>query len=119
MNANSRIVTLGDSVSWGQGLLPQHKFANLVAATFGASTSGNNFMMAHSGAIIGATKPGTTTSTNPEIPAPSPMIIDQVSQVQAPETADLVLVMGGINDVNITTIFDPFTPLADLHNATN
>ncbi len=59
MNANSRIVTLGDSVSWGQGLLPQHKFANLVAATFGASTSGNNFMMAHSGAIIGATKPST------------------------------------------------------------
>ncbi len=46
------------------------------------------------------------------------MIIDQVSQVQAPETVDLVLLMGSINDVNITTIFDPFTTLNDLHTLT-
>jgi hypothetical protein len=118
MSADLRIIVLGDSVSWGQGLLPQHKFASLVAASIGAANSGDNFMMAHSGAIIGVSKPDPTTSTNAEIPAPAPMIIDQVSQVQAPETVDLVLLTGGINDVNITTIFDPFTRLPYLHQLT-
>jgi lysophospholipase L1-like esterase len=116
--ANSLIVTLGDSVSWGQGLLTQHKFANLVAAAYGASSAGNNFMLAHSGAIIGVSDPQPATSVNPEIPAPSPMVIDQIGQVQLPETVDLVLVMGGINDVNITTIFNPLTALADLRKLT-
>lgn len=118
MNANPRIVVLGDSVSWGQGLLPQHKFANLVASSLGGSTAADNFMLAHSGAIIGVSAPDARTSVNPEIPAPAPMIIDQVSQVRAPETVDLVLLMGGINDVNITTIFDPFTSLPHLHQLT-
>ena len=118
MDATSRIVTLGDSVSWGQGLLTQHKFASLVADAFGASSVGNDFILAHSGAIIGVSDPKTTTSINPEIPAPSPMIIDQVGQVQSPETVDLVLLTGGINDVNITTIFNPLTALADLRKST-
>ena len=118
MNANPRIVVLGDSVSWGQGLLPQHKFANLVASSTGGSANSNSFMLAHSGAIIGVSNPDPRTSRDSEIPAPTPMIIDQVSQVQTPETVDLVLIMGGINDVNVTTIFDPFTTLADLHKLT-
>jgi lysophospholipase L1-like esterase len=115
MDAKSRIVTLGDSVAWGQGLLPQNKFANLVAAAFDVSTASNGFMQAHSGAIIGVSDPDATTSVNPEIPASSPMIIDQVSSVTWPETVDLVLLVAGINDVNIRTIFDPFTtmPLID------
>jgi lysophospholipase L1-like esterase len=112
MDATSRIVTLGDSVSWGQGLLPQHKFANLVAATFGVSTATNSFMQAHSGAIIGVSDPDPTTSLNPEIPSSSPMITDQAASVATPETVDLVLLAAGINDVNIRTIFDPFTPLS-------
>jgi lysophospholipase L1-like esterase len=111
MDANSRMVTLGDSVAWGQGLQTQHKFANLVAAAFAISTASNGFMQAHSGAIIGVSDPDATTSVNPEIPAPSPMIIDQVSTVASPETVDLVLLTAGINDVNIRTIFDPLTPL--------
>jgi lysophospholipase L1-like esterase len=118
MDANSRIITLGDSVSWGQGLLPPHKFACLVANSIGASISGNGFILAHSGAIIGVSKPDPTSSINPEIPAPAPMIINQLSQVQAPDTVDLVLLTGGINDVNITTIFDPFTTLRYLHELT-
>ena len=118
MDANSRIITLGDSVAWVQGLLTQNKFANLVAASFGACSTGINFMQAHSGAIIGVSNPKIQTSINPEIPAPAPMIIDQVGQVQSPATVDLVLLMGGINDVDIRTIFNPFTSLSALRQLT-
>lgn len=118
MDANSRMVTLGDSVSWGQGLLPQNKFANLVAAAFGISTTSNGFMQAHSGAIIGVSNPDATTSIDPEIPAPSAMIINQASSLTLPGSVDLVLLMAGINDVNIRTIFDPLTPLARIDQLT-
>ncbi|HEY3861509.1 MAG TPA: hypothetical protein VGO59_06430 [Verrucomicrobiae bacterium] len=118
MDANSRIVTLGDSVAWGQGLLPRHKFANLVAGAYGVSTASAGFMQAHSGAIIGITDPDAATSVNPEIPASSPMIVDQIISVASPETVDLVLLTAGINDVNIRTIFDPFTSLARIDQLT-
>jgi lysophospholipase L1-like esterase len=118
MDANSRIITLGDSVAWGQGLLPQHKFASLVAAAYGVSTESPGFMQAHSGAIIGLSDPDATTSVNPEIPASAPMVKDQISSIASPETVDLVLLMAGINDVNIRTIFDPLTPLARIDQLT-
>jgi lysophospholipase L1-like esterase len=43
MNPAARIVVLGDSVTWGQGLLPAHKFVTLVAAGMNAPSLGDEF----------------------------------------------------------------------------
>ena len=49
-----KIVVLGDSVPWGQGLLDEHKYANQIAAELCQSPATDIYMLAHSGAIIGA-----------------------------------------------------------------
>jgi lysophospholipase L1-like esterase len=118
MNPITRIIVLGDSVTWGQGLLPAHKFANLVAAGLGLPSLGNDAFVAHSGAIIGVHNPATTSARDGEIPVPAPMIIDQVSAVPAPLSADLVIITGGINDIGVDTIVNPLTDLGTLRAAT-
>lgn len=117
MGNYSRMVTLGDSVTWGQGLLSQNKFSSLVAGALGIASSSAS-LLAHSGACIGVTNPSPVTSTTPEIPSPSPLIIDQIGQTSSPDTIDLVLLIGGINDVSVQAIVDPFTSLTDLRRAT-
>src|SRR5580658_9574934 len=118
MSAISRIATLGDSVTWGQGLVAGHKFANLVAGAFGVPPLGNDLLLAHSGAIIGISNPDSTTALDNEVPVPAPMIIDQIGRVPSPATIDLVLMTGGINDIGVATIVNPMTGLDDLRAAT-
>ena len=114
----TQIAVLGDSVTWGQGLLPPDKFANLIAAQYGLPPLAGNFMLAHSGAIIGVTNPDVLTAPNKEIPVPAPMITEQIGIVPNPGMVDLVLINGGINDIGIATIVNPLTSLKDLHNLT-
>jgi hypothetical protein len=51
MANNFRVVTLGDSVTWGQGLLGAEKFDAMAAAALGPNAPQR---LAHSGAVIGA-----------------------------------------------------------------
>jgi lysophospholipase L1-like esterase len=103
--ANSfRIVNLGDSVPWGQGLLEAEKYDILVKAALSAKYPGGVTLerSAHSGAVIGAGI-ATGTSAPGEVPVARPTIIEQCEQfANAPETVDLVLVNGGINDVGVS-----------------
>src|SRR5207302_1523108 len=112
---NLKIAVLGDSVPWGQGLLDEHKYAYQIKHKLQAS---DLFLKAHSGAVIcdsNRTRQAVATS---EVPIATPTILDQVDQVDNPSLIDLVLLNGGINDVNIRTILNPATTSAYLHEVT-
>jgi lysophospholipase L1-like esterase len=113
----SRMIVLGDSVPWGEGLAPQHKYATLVGAGLGLPVAPEFF--AHSGAIVdpsgslGSAVDGCATISS-EIPLHAPSIRAQVRTVPNPQTADFVLLNGGINDVDIHRMFNPFIRNIDL-----
>ncbi|HJQ27500.1 MAG TPA: SGNH/GDSL hydrolase family protein [Blastocatellia bacterium] len=110
--ATYRIVVLGDSVNWGRGLLPAEKFHSLVQA---AIPDAESTMFAHSGATIGVGVPPTEAAVDGEVPTAYPTILQQVSAFNdAPEAVDLVLVNGGINDINFRNILNPLTDSAHL-----
>src|SRR5689334_7934291 len=110
--ANFRMVVLGDSVNWGQGLETAEKFYSLVKVALSADEC---TLLAHSGATIGA---GITTTEAPidgEVPTSYPTILQQCAAfADSPETVDLVIVNGGINDIDVRSILNPFTDSSDL-----
>ena len=74
-----RIVTLGDSIPWGQGLLDNEKFDSLVRVALGPTHVEGVTLdrVAHSGAVIGdqgAT--GATGATGPQGPSGSDTLND-------------------------------------------
>lgn len=117
----TRLVVLGDSVAWGQGLAPEHKYSSLLSAKLAANGAPAPAVesYAHSGAVIDPQ--GTLGDSvapchaiSGEIPEAAPSIRAQIRTVPTPETADLVLLDGGINDVEVVRIVNPFTRVADL-----
>ena len=107
-----RILVIGDSILWGQGLHEHEKIHTLVAEALRERRPGMSIdldMRAHSGAIIG--EPDDPLRTPPlegpyagEVPVKQPTLFQQVDAAldgrqRAPEV-DLVLVSGGVNDVN-------------------
>ena len=119
-NGTFRMLVLGDSVPWGQGLLGQDKFHTLVAQKLPGGTGNpplEKTVLAHSGATIGV---GVNTNEGPldgEVPTAYPTILEQVAQFNdSPETVDLILMNGGINDVDVRDIFNPFTDTSHLQD---
>jgi len=93
-----RIVTFGDSIPWGQGLLEDEKYDSLIKqALLPSHPEGITIeRLAHSDAVIGAFG-ATGTSESGEVPGSRPSIIEQCDAfVNDPETVDLVLLDGGI-----------------------
>jgi lysophospholipase L1-like esterase len=108
---NFRIVCLGDSIVWGQGLLPNEKFNTLVQQALLPKYPGGVTLesVAHSGAVIGATGASGTPQVG-EVPASRLSIIEQCDGYNnAPDNVDLVLMDGGINDVGVASILNPFS----------
>jgi len=116
--ANFRMVVLGDSVTWGQGLLTQEKFYTLVKlALTGTNGTQGVTVLAHSGATIGAHVTTTEPSVDGEVPTSYPTIIQQCdSFMDAPEAVDLVILNGGINDIDVRLLLNPLTDTNDLHD---
>src|SRR5438270_2761966 len=113
--ANFRIVVLGDSVPWGQGLEPAEKFHALVQAAIPNSESS---LLAHSGATIGVGVPLTEAQVDGEVPTAYLTILQQCGAFDdAPETVDLVIINGGINDINFRFIINPLTDSAHLKDS--
>jgi hypothetical protein len=111
-----RIVSLGDSVPWGQGLLETEKYDCLLRDALMPKFPGGVSLqrLAHSGAIIGAS-PVTGNAADGEVPVPRPTIIEQCdSFTDAPDTVDLLLINGGINDIGVATILNPFAVVPSL-----
>jgi hypothetical protein len=105
-----RVVNIGDSVPWGQGLLEDQKYDVRVKQTLLPRFPGGVSLqrLAHSGAVIGA-RPTVGNTAPGEVPVPRPTIIEQCDGfVDSPETVDLVLINGGINNVGVATILNPF-----------
>jgi lysophospholipase L1-like esterase len=114
-----RILALGDSVVWGQGLQEPHKMHAQVAAAVKAASGGMQVyttLLAHSGAIIGVGRTTTRSAIHPEVPTDHPTILQQCANaaVDDADTVDLVIVDGGINDVDVRTILNPLTTTAEL-----
>ena len=103
-----RMLVLGDSVAWGQGLLDAEKFWSRTAELVRSRDGGIGvypMVRAHSGAMIGLDNDVVAAPLDGEIPALLPSILQQVSEVEdltAEQRADirLVLLTGGINDVD-------------------
>lgn len=130
------IVALGDSIMWGQGLPEQLKFRTLVANWLQAQYGTGRTVIqwpthAHSGAVTGMGMwPSYTNNQDPdswsmtnlptypypgEVPSGYPSISFQIgmtvkdlqNQKVSPADVDLVLLDGGINDLNILNILNP------------
>ncbi len=111
-----RIVVLGDSVTWGQGLLDADKMHRLVAARIPQAEIAS--VLAHSGAIIGVCGRQTRLPADGEVPTAYPSILQQCDGFHDdPASVDLVIVNGGINDLDVRYILNPMTETADLRDA--
>jgi hypothetical protein len=110
-----RILTMGDSVMWGQGLLPSEKLDYLVKRSLESAYRAHVSLesLAHSGAVIG--EHGASGTPEPgEVPAARLSIIEQCDGFcESPETINLVLMNGGMNDVGVSTILNPSAPPLD------
>ncbi len=112
-----RVLVLGDSVMWGQGLQAHQKIhARVIAALRAREGDIGAYprLLAHSGAIVGAS--GVTgEGVDPEVPWSYPTIRQQAqADVPDPESVDVVLVNGGINDIEVNRILSPGTSFTDL-----
>jgi lysophospholipase L1-like esterase len=113
-----RMLVLGDSIMWGQGLKEEKKFSYAVQEWLCANTGRKVLARreAHSGATIVSDMPGRT-SPEGEINLSDPTVNQQVDAALAAYEAesvdagmvDLVLVDGCINDVSADMIIDAMT----------
>ena len=103
------LVTLGDSVHWGQGLVRDHKLHWLVfRELFKIHPGLQDHHFAHSGATIGVGATVTQQRVDGEVPVAYPTILEQVAGFTgSPADVVAVLVNGGINDVDIRNILNP------------
>ncbi|MFN2566412.1 MAG: hypothetical protein ABR499_15560 [Gemmatimonadaceae bacterium] len=127
LGRNFNMLVLGDSIMWGQGLLDHQKFSYGVQQWVRQRLPGigvDRHVFAHSGATIspqgaGPDDPSTDAhgfvEWHGEYPRSRMSITYQVGWARdalrskgiAPEDVDLVLMDGGINDVEVTSILNP------------
>jgi hypothetical protein len=130
------MICLGDSVMWGQGLNDSSKFTTKVKTWLESRLPGrtvNNFVYARSGATIGpdadvpnesAVQPWMNNRALGEVPCSWPWVQQQVtiarddlaSQNIPGDSVDLVLLDGGINDVNVKTLLNATNDEALIRN---
>lgn len=113
------MLCFGDSVMWGQGLLPVEKFnAKVFEALAGSPPQADELQsFAHSGAIIGAGDDTVKPAIDPEVPDSYPTIYQQIAAYEGDTDVDLILINGSINDVGAMTIVSPLTDADDLRRS--
>jgi lysophospholipase L1-like esterase len=114
------LLTLGDSVHWGQGLRPEHKLHTIVGTELRKTMPDLvDHLLAHSGATIGLGATITQQRVDGEVPIAYPTVFQQLEAfVGDPADVRVVLVNGGINDVDIRRVLNPLTPPALLTDLT-
>jgi lysophospholipase L1-like esterase len=116
VNTPFRIVSMGDSIIWGQGLLETEKFDYLVWQNLQAKIGNVSppDRIAHSGAVICAK--GDSEGPEPgEVPVPLYSIMEQCARyADSSEAVDIVFLDGGINDVGLATILNPLAVIPSL-----
>ncbi len=120
-------LVLGDSLIWGQGLKEEQKFYSLTKRwladeLFAGTRTVNLNVKAHSGSTIMLNEEETAalakanrdalTAIHPEINVSFPSIKAQLDAAQddylVPENVDLVMLSGGIPEVGVAKIVNPF-----------
>ena len=119
------VLSVGDSIAWGQGLLESDKYVSLTLSHLSQkypNAKFNSIVSAHSGAPIGFGKADVGSGADAEVPIDSPTIFSQVvnasSGIAAGSDVRLVLLNGGINDIGVNTLIDPRLMEADLRAKT-
>lgn len=117
-DASFKLLVLGDSVVWGQGLNEDAKFYTIVQQGLEQQLSRrvDKLNLSHSGAAI-LPKAKPCPSLPGEVPIGTPTLYAQAKTAQSmyaaagvkPEAIDLVLLNGGINDVGFPVIVNPGT----------
>src|SRR4029078_686333 len=76
-------------------------------------------LRAHSGAPTGVNEDDEDEPVDGEVPVPRPTVLQQVDAYM-PTTSEvgMVLVNGGLSDIDFRVILNPFTSLNDLHRKT-
>jgi hypothetical protein len=113
------MLVLGDSIQWGTGLQDAEKMHSLIENEI-QKINGNigiyKDIQAHTGATIGITVNGdmdtnicTPLKEDGEVPTSYPTIIQQADNftLTPPAMVDLILIDGGINDIDINNILNP------------
>lgn len=116
-----KMVCFGDSVMWGQGLPMESKFNYQVFQALAGRPPQNGELLsfAHSGAVIGAGDDNVKPAIDPEVPDSYPTIFQQLAACSDEDCdADIVLIDGGINDVDAMKIVNPLSDTDDLIRAT-
>jgi len=118
----STLLILGDSVPWGQGLAPAHKFTSFALEHIRAQTHDplvDAHMFAHSGAVIGWNRSQTGDVRPGEVPVDYPTIKQQVNAAAGLSgQTKWIVINGGINDVDIHRMFNPMVPQKRLKDLT-
>jgi hypothetical protein len=114
-----KIIACGDSVMWGQGLDDAQKIHRVFMDLTAPERSPVLLdFTARSGAVIDA-EPNTAKARAPasrEVPFSEPTILQQIDGVSQSNCrqATLLILNGGINDVNFRTIINPTSSLEEL-----
>ncbi len=100
-----QLAVIGDSVLWGQGLREKDKSSHDVQEWLAKRLHRPVYrtVYAHSGASIGETDSQLAPSVG-EVPQGSPSVTQQVAGARSPETVDVLLLNGCINDVPASKI---------------
>lgn len=120
-------LVLGDSLVWGQGLKEEQKFYTLTKQWISEELLAGSRpvaldVRAHSGSTIMLTEQeasalleadrDTGTAVHPEINVSFPSIRSQVAAAReenpAPENVDLIMLSGGVPEVGVANIVNPF-----------
>lgn len=110
-----RMLVLGDSIMWGQGLKQERKFWWRIKCWLEEKTGREVFekVLAHSGAHLDnpQASPPSFTSTDGEVNLPFPTVNQELDAALAQygndrSKVDLVLVDGCINDVDVSNLLD-------------
>jgi hypothetical protein len=104
-----QMAVVGDSILWGQGLPPNWKIHTLVRNYLMATLQRDvQFqLLAHSGAKIPAESGDAGAPHGPEVPNSFPSVTAQTDRVADRQNINLVLVSGGMNDLNPANVLDP------------
>ena len=127
-NRPFEMLALGDSIMWGLGLENKNKFSYLVknwleTDVFKRNRTINLTVEAHSGASLeDVAEEGESnqskTKYNGEFNSYSPTVFQQESNALedyrkrkiAPESVNLILLNGGINDIKVSNLLNPLVP---------
>jgi|GEM_PF-4730709 len=110
------MAVIGDSVAWGNGLNKADKYYYQVAdwLSEGLERPVDVKVYAHSGASIVNPQGQNGKRLNANLNSWYPTLMDQAYSIDNADNVDLILVSGGINDVDVMKIIDPYTPTDEI-----